>query len=332
MRVYLFILVLCCCLLASCSSIGSGFPLEETLTQELMPLQGITNPMVVEIKSPFLIFQNSQLHDSIFHIYDLTTHELKSVFGSEGQGPGEFISPSLFRTQLSGFLIGDFGKNEVVRFDIDRNGQPVFKESKKLGYDNALYDAAFINDSFYIADPKYMLIPSLYLLAWKDSLPRKTWTYRNPDIPDYSLDPNKGNVYTNESRIVFCYSYKKQIDFMDTNFNLIKRVTFDYDAPTYITGDNYDDISETYTYGYLGKRYLYVVFFGTSWKEYRANGTSGNILEVFDLDGNLVARYHLEGKGPVHFAVDEKTFILYGVADDGDTEDHLLMYKLKGLS
>ena len=55
MRVYLFILVLCCCLLASCSSIGSGFPLEETLTQELMPLQGITNPMLVEIKSPFLI-------------------------------------------------------------------------------------------------------------------------------------------------------------------------------------------------------------------------------------------------------------------------------------
>lgn len=57
MRVYLFILVLCCCLLASCSSIGSGFPLEETLTQELMPLQGITNPMLVEIKSPFLILK-----------------------------------------------------------------------------------------------------------------------------------------------------------------------------------------------------------------------------------------------------------------------------------
>ena len=52
-----FILVLCCCLLASCSSIGSGFPLEETLTQELMPLQGITNPMLVEIKSPFLILK-----------------------------------------------------------------------------------------------------------------------------------------------------------------------------------------------------------------------------------------------------------------------------------
>ena len=147
MRVYLFILVLCCCLLASCSSIGSGFPLEETLTQELMPLQGITNPMLVEIKSPFLILKNWKMHDSIFHIYDLTSHELKWVFGTEGQGPGEFISPSLFQTQLPGILIGDFGKNEVIRFDIDRNGQPVFKESQKLVYDNALYDAVFINDT-----------------------------------------------------------------------------------------------------------------------------------------------------------------------------------------
>lgn len=133
MRVYLFILVLCCCLLASCSSIGSGFPLEETLTQELMPLQGITNPMLVEIKSPFLILKNWKMHDSIFHIYDLTSHELKWVFGTEGQGPGEFISPSLFQTQLPGILIGDFGKNEVIRFDIDRNGPTCVQRIPETG-------------------------------------------------------------------------------------------------------------------------------------------------------------------------------------------------------
>ena len=332
MRVYLFILVLCCCLLASCSSIGSGFPLEETLTQELMPLQGITNPMLVEIKSPFLILKNWKMHDSIFHIYDLTSNELKWVFGTEGQGPGEFISPSLFQTQLPGILIGDFGKNEVIRFDIDRNGQPVFKESQKLVYDNALYDAAFINDSLYIADPKYMLIPSLYLLARGDSLPRKIWTYRNPNILDYSLDPDKGEVYASENHIVFCYSYKKQIDFMDTAFNLVKRVKFEYDDPTDITGDNYDDVKISYTRGYLGKRYFYAMFLGRSWKKHRENFTKGTFLEVFDLDGNPIIRYYLEGKCPSNFAVDEETFTLYGATEDGEPEDYLLMYKLKGLS
>lgn len=57
MRVYLFILVLCCCLLASCSSIGSGFPLEETLTQELMPLQGDNQSYAGRNKVSFSYFK-----------------------------------------------------------------------------------------------------------------------------------------------------------------------------------------------------------------------------------------------------------------------------------
>jgi hypothetical protein len=75
-----------------------------------------------------------------------------------------------------------------------------------------------------------------------------------------------------------------------------------------------------------------VLFFGTSWNEHRANSTCGTFLEVFDLEGNPIVRYHLTGRGPVHFAVDETTFTLYGAGDDGDPEDNLLVYKLKGLS
>ena len=55
-------------------------------------------------------------------------------------------------------------------------------------------------------------------------------------------------------------------------------------------------------------------------------------MEVFDLDGNPVARYHLDGKSPTYFAVDEKTYTLYGATEDGVPEDNLLVYKLKGLS
>lgn len=331
MRIYPFILILYCSLVVACSSAEYDFPREEVLVQGVIPLQGITNPINVEVKYPFLIFQNIKQRDSLFHIYDLTNYELKSVFGVEGEGPDEFIVPELFQTQLSGFLIGDFGKNQVFRFGINNEGQPILKDAKKLGYDNALFDATFINDSLYIADPKYMLVPSLYLLAWQDTLPKKIWTYRNSDIKDYSLDPDMGNVYANESRIVFCYGYKKQIDFMDTSFNLIKRVKFEFD--TFDTNNLASgDEKIAYAYGYLGKRYLYASFFGTSWNENRANSSCGTFLEVFDLDGNPVVRYHLEGKRPVSFAVDEDNFILYGAIEDGEPEDHLLMYKLKGLS
>ncbi len=58
----------------------------------------------------------------------------------------------------------------------------------------------------------------------------------------------------------------------------------------------------------------------------------GTFLEVFDLDGNPIIRYYLEGKCPSNFAVDEETFTLYGATEDGEPEDYLLMYKLKGLS
>ena len=331
MKNNLFILILCSCLAVACSTADLSFPREETLTPELMSLQGLTNPIRVEVKYPFLILQNMKQRDSIFHIYDLTSHTLKSVFGVMGEGPKDLVAPWLFQTQFLDFLITDLGKNLVYRFGIDEEGQPVLKDTKQPGYIEGANEAAFINDSLFVIDARYRA-PSLYLFALQDELPKKTWTYRNPDIVDYMVDPDMGNVYANESRIVFCYGYKKQIDFMDINFNLIKRVKFKFANTTVISSKNNGDDKVSYVYGYLGKRYLYVLFFGTSWRENRANSTRRTFLEVFDLDGNPVVRYHLDGRRPVYFAVDEETFTLYGAGEDGDPEDHLLVYKLKGLS
>lgn len=331
MRIPHFILILCCGLAVSCDSVEPIFPYEETLIQEFMPLQGITNPIRVEVKHPFLILQNMQRRDSMFHIYNLTNHELKSAFGTRGEGPNDFVSPWLFHTKFSDIFIGDFGKNQVFQISISEEGLPIFKGTEEAGYINGLNGAAFINDSLYVVDAMY-IAPSLYLFNLKDELPKKSWTYRNPNMVDYYADPDMGRVFANENRIVFCYGYKKQIDFMDTGFNLIKRIKFEFENPTEVNTKNQGDVNVSYVYGYLGKRYLYIIFFGTSWKEYRNQDTRETFLEVFDLDGNPVARYGLDGRSPVYFAVDEETFTLYGAGDDGDPEDNLLVYKLKGLS
>ena len=330
MRIFHFILVIFCGLVASCGSADTCFPREETLTQELMPLQGVTYPVRVEVKHPFLIVQNMKRADSLFHIYDLTNYELKSVFGVMGQGPNEYVAPWLFHTQLPDILIGDVDKNFVYRFGINEEGLPVFRDAIQLGYlDYGVADAAFINDSLYVMDAKH-IAPSLYLLTLQDELPKKTRQYRNPDLINYNYyaDPDIGKAYANESRIALCYEYKKQIDFMDTDLNLIKRVKFDFAHPANIDGP---DVKVSYVYGYFGKRYLYALFFGTSWNEHRANSLRGTFLEVFDLDGNPVVRYRLDGLRPVYFAVDEETFTLYGAGDDGEPEDYLVVYKLNGL-
>ena len=328
MRIFYSILIICCGLVTACSSADTHFPHEETLTQELMPLQSVAFPVRIEVRHPFLILQSLMRTDSLYHIYDLTNYELKNAFGQRGQGPNDFVHPWLLKTPLSDVLIGD--KKLVYRFGISEEGLPVFKDAKQARYINGVNNAAFINDSLYVVDAMY-LAPSLYLFTLQDELPRKTRKYRDPAIRDYYIDPDMGDVYANESRIAFCYGYKKQIDFMDIDLNLIKRVKFKYTHPVdmYRTEDGED--KRSYVTAYFGKRYLYALFFGTSWNEHRAMSYHGTFLEVFDLDGNPVVRYRLDGIGPVYFAVDEDTFTLYGAGVDGDPEDYLLVYKLKGL-
>ncbi len=329
MRIYQLIFILLSSLAASCCSSDPDFPHKESLVQELMPLQGITYPVKLEVKHPFLILKNTKRTDSLFHIYDLTNLKLKSVFGNIGEGPNEFLLPVLFNTSFPNILIGDIDKKMVYQYRINNNGLLELKKTDKANYVDGVANAAFINDSLYVLDAMYRA-PSVYQLTFRDELPIKSWTYRNPDILDYYIDPDMGRVYANDNRIVFSYGYKKQIDFMDTDFNLIKRVSFDFANRT-INPSRNDDVA-SYGTGYLGNRYFYVLFIGTSWTEYRKLSFRGTFLEVFDLDGIPIARYHLGGIPPISFVVDEETFILYGMRDDGEPEDNLLVYKLNGVS
>ena len=332
MRFYHYISLLFCCLASACSSSDTYFPREETLTQELMPLQGITYPMRIEVKHPFLIIQNLNQSDSLFHVYDLTNNELRNAFGSIGQGPGEFAFPQLFQSQLSDILIGDLPKNMVYRFDINGNVNPMLLSAKKATNRSFIIDAAIINDSLYCVDGRF-LGPSLYLLNMNDESPSKSRQYRNSDLKYYA-DPDMGEVYAHEGRIVLCYGYKKQIDFMDIDLNLIKRVGFEFIPTANINYENAmeNEVKISYYTSYLGKRYLYALYLGTSLKELKGKSYQGTFLEVFDLEGNPIVRYRLNGIAPVYFAVDEETFTLYGAGEDGEPEDYLLVYKLKGLS
>ena len=118
---------------------------------------------------------------------------------------------------------------------------------------------------------------------------------------------------------------------MDIDLNLIKRVKFKFDRTRNFKNPN--DYKYSYTTGYFGKRYYYALFAGTIKNECLEPSFRKAVLEVFDLDGNPVIRYRLDGLCPLSFAIDEETFTLYGFRPDGEPdEDCLLMYQLKGLS
>ena len=187
-----------------------------------------------------------------------------------------------------------------------------------------------VHDSLFVVSPAFYGIPYMFKCDMKNEEPLKAYAYRDTTLFNYADDPDRvDNMFANQERIVLCYAYKKQIDFLDTDFNLVKRVKFDDYTPVYGV-KNPNDRKPSYVQGYLGKRYLYAVFMGCTYNELEARERKGMHLEVFDMDGNPVARYELQGERPRYFAVDEETFTLYSPLN-GLPEDHLLIYKLEGL-
>ena len=328
-NIYL-LLVLCLGLLAGCKpNDPQAFRIEKVLTPELMPLQGLTDPFRLEIKHPYLIVQNSEkLKDSIFHIYDVRNNELKCAFGSIGQGPKEYVMPWLLNNHLPEFVIES--NDSFQKFSIDKDGQAMLKEKVTPAFRMALDQARFIHDSLFVVSPAFYGIPYMLKCDMKSEEPLKAYAYRDTTLINYADDPNRvDNMFANKNRIVLCYAYKKQIDLLDTDFNLIKRVEFDDYVPKY-EWRNPNEHKPSYEQGYLGKRYLYVLFMGCTYGELEAREGKGMHLEVFDMEGNPVARYELQGERPRYFVVDEETFTLYSPMK-GLPEDHLLMYKLEGL-
>lgn len=327
----------------SCNMREPKFPIEERVTQELMPLEGSVDPFMIEVKQPFLVLLNSKKEDSIFHFYNLSERKLVNIFGVKGEELkesstpwkykiGEFILPILHNVQSGDILISDDIRRVIYRFGINKDG--VFNLKERRNYSDSvdnMFPAAFINDTLYALDAEYQA-PSLWLMSINKKGPIMVKQYRNPDIFDQYADPDMGRVYANESRIALCYGWKKKIDFLDTNFKLIRSINYKFDDAVDITTENEDDVKATYVYGYFGKRYFYTVFFGKSWKEHRKT-FSGTTLEVYDLDGNPVAKYIFDGISPSRFVVDESTFTLYGTIDRySELKNFLVVYKLKGLS
>ena len=329
-NIYL-LLALCLGLFAGCKPTDpQTFRIEKVLTPELMPLQGLTNPFRLEIKHPYLIIQNSDnLQDSIFQIYDVRNNELKCVFGSIGQGPKEYVMPWLLNNHLPEFIINN-NSNTFQKFIIDKDGQATMKDDVTPAFQISLDKAQFIHDSLFIVNPAYEGIPYLLMSDMKHDEAVKAYAYRDTTLINYADDPNRvDNMFANKNHIVLCYAYKKQIDFLDTDFNLVKRVMFDDYVPKY-EWRNTNEHKPSYIQGYLGNRYLYALFMGCTYNELEAREGKGVHLEVFDMDGNPIARYELQGERPRYFVVDEETFTLYSPMK-GLPEDHLLMYKLEGL-
>ena len=335
-RLIYFILTVCCGLaVMSCkhnenSITEPEFHRNETLTHELMSLQRITNPMRLEISHPFLIIQNRGRNDSLFHIYDLRNGELTSVFGRRGQGPDDFLTPWLQNTQTPGFLISE--RSRVHHFVINEEGTPHLNTKTNIQFMGGVLNSSFINDTLFVTDA-WEINSDLLLLSVHDELPQKTYPFRTPSgMRDPNLDTNSAFISANEKRVVLFYNWQKRIDILDTDLDLVKSIQFDFPRSRRITPQNMLDVRGAFILGYVGEKYIYALFRGISLNEFMADPHKhNNTLYVFDLDGNPVVSFELDGIGIGHFVVNEETFTLYGIPSGQIIEDHLVVFQLTGL-
>lgn len=213
------------------------------------------------------------------------------------------------------------------------SSEPIFPSEKILFPESDMNyrDSIEIKLPYLILQKKCLLIDSVYYV--RDSLliadAVLTTSAPSMEIEYFYTDPNMKRVYVSDDRVVYCYGYKKQIDFMDFRLNLIKRIHFKSDNSVCFDLLNVKHAKLSYVCSYLGKRYYYALFLGKTLEEYRHSSEA--FLEVYDLDGNPVVRYCLKNSILTYFSVDEESFVLYGFDVNKKYTDKLLIYNLKGL-
>ena len=325
-----------------CDQVESKFFLHEVgLTHEYrFPLYDAPFPIEMHIHNDYLILCQSNFQgsppDVFFQAYSLSDHSYRGSFGHKGRGPGEWINPRIISSSANSpylylFEVSSRQNSAIIHkmiLDTTIQLQEVGSFSIEKGY-SAMNHPVIRNDSLLVFD-EFMPEPSIRVHHLKEEHPIVSWKYgASSSLDNRFADKNLGTLYANDSSILFLYTLKNRIDFMNWNLEPIKRLNYQKDKPI-IRNDPRDNVMY-YGRSYLGQYFLYARFSGVSTREYEANDYKGQVLEVFDLKGTPVCCYTFSEAFPQAFAVDERTFTLYGYWSDSGLEDSISVYRLPGL-
>jgi len=280
----------------------------------------------------------SDLHGSEHYCYQFSypQMQLQQAFAVRGQGPSEFLDLENIRFNSKGEAITlDANKSMLTIFDTT-NSQP----SKQIKLDQDLIrtlDFDCLNDSSFIV-PDYSGKNRLCIIN------------NQGQIIDRLFSIPTRTEQNNQSKMALSQAWRSFIDYNPTNgilamasqlghvleiYNVhrkhILKIVYGahgepkfidkgaYAVPTGIMG--YSDVQ-------VGQNRIYALFWGRSFNEIRNNTAvteGGNMLEVFDLQGNPIRRYMLD-KYITGFCIDEKDNTMFAL--DINSNQYIVTYKL----
>ena len=321
----------------------------ELIPEHRFPLDNLFNPIRMCIHQDYLILyqSNPQSHrsDFFFSAYSLTDEIYKGSFGGKGRGPGEWLFPTIIPSTLHSpylYLTDDGSSSQttalihkmVLDSAIQLRSIGSFEIDKGGHY--SMHNILISNDSLLVYD-EFASAPILKVQHLDQDIPVKSWIYgankgdylSSDYIYQIQFDENRGVHAANDSCIAFLYTYKEQIDFLDWDLKLKKRLNYQKNKPIILSGDDRMDNVWYYNSAFMGQNFLYTFYYGVPYKEYL--GKNDMVLEVFDLKGTPVCSYSFSPPKPAIFTVDERTFTLYGYRNDDGIEDSISVYRLPEL-
>ena len=140
--------------------------------------------------------------------------------------------------------------------------------------------------------------------------------FRTDSHPETFFYRDRGIMAANDSFIVYAYLFRKQIDIYSARTLRLLHRLVDDNAPVNIRTGDFEHTTYYYTNVVAGKDRFYAMC-------EEGNGTS--YMEVFDYEGNPIARYRTDPV-PVLFDVDERNRCIYGYSYE--REDCFLKFNL----
>lgn len=304
------------------------FSLSEKDFGELVELKGTPHPVdqIFRLSECEMIALDSMMivknlgNSNMFMAFSLPDFKFIKSFGRNGNGPDEFIFPSLVKDESKEFLCfiyentndhiyGVNKKCEIIRLPFAlKKGVKQFNDKQPYG----------------ISSKEFLYVESInrgkalfHIVAQNDSA--KTFQLKNLAFSDLHKNWASyiGNLGANgkDKRAVFAYKYFKRLMFYDLENNKPKTVFFDVPAKTK-KGNDISMLGPDNVTHYWGmsaqQNYVYMLYSGRTPIDVskELSKSPGYIyVEKYDWNGNPVAKYKLDHWG--YFCVNEKENTIY---------------------
>lgn len=299
---------------------GLVFPVVKALTADTVRLNEIINAEFMQICGDHLAISSSK-SDPMIYLYSTPALEFENAFVGKGRGPNEIPNFPMFCKDPGNDRMYIWGYTPVTvkKIHVDERNGPEYDREFRLGKREEFNCMAILNDSiffYYLPDDltikKYDLIGDELLGEIK---------FDKDNHNESFFYSNRGMTDVNAEKIVYPYIFKKQIDIFDLK-TMKRTVRIKAEKPKSIQSFDFMEISQHYTGVYAGKDRFYALYGGGNYESNMADST----LEVFDYDGNPVAKYGFDIV-PYVFIVDEKNNAIYGY-NGVEAPDHLLKFKM----